>query len=256
MPNFGHWNETLAVMLAHRSVRAFTDRALPEGTLETLVSAAQSAATSSNMQTWSVIAVTDPARRAKCAAWAGHQKHVEEAPPLLIFLADLSRAERIGAQAGRDMAALPYTETAMVAMIDAAIAAQNATLAAESLGLATCYLGALRNNPQEVAAEFALPPQCFAVFGLCIGWPDQARPAPLRPRLPQDAVLHRERYDISAEAACIADYETRFTAHQRAVGLPPSGWVARVLERLGPVRGLNGRHIMREALQALGFPLV
>jgi nitroreductase len=256
MAGFGLWNDTLSVMLDHRTVRAFDkDKRLADGTLETLVAASQSAATSSNMQTWSVVAVTDPAIRAKCAIWAGNQPQINEAPLLLVWLADLSRAERIGAAAGREMEALPYTEAAMVAMLDAAIAAQNAAVAAESLGLSTCYIGALRNKPEELSAELGLPQQCFAVFGLCVGWPDHARPSPLRPRLPQDVVLHRERYNTTGEAAGIAAYETRFAEHQRDTGLPTSGWVARVLERLGPVRGLGGRHGMRNSLKALGFPL-
>jgi len=54
----GPWNAVLASMLAHRSVRAYKPDALPPGTLETVVAAAQSAATSSNMQTWSVVATT------------------------------------------------------------------------------------------------------------------------------------------------------------------------------------------------------
>ena len=80
MADFGHWNETLATLFAHRTVRAFTGAAVPQGTIETLVAAAQSAATSSNMQTWSVIAVTDADTRAKFAEWTGHQAQVREAP--------------------------------------------------------------------------------------------------------------------------------------------------------------------------------
>jgi hypothetical protein len=67
--------------------------------------------------------------------------------------------------------------------------------------------------------------------------------------------LHRERYNATGEAAGIAAYETRFTAHQRETGLPPSGWTARVIDRLGTIRGLSGRDTMRASLKALGFPL-
>jgi hypothetical protein len=53
------WNDTLDVLLSHRSTRAYLPDSLPEGTLETLVAAAQSAASSSNLHAWSVIAVED-----------------------------------------------------------------------------------------------------------------------------------------------------------------------------------------------------
>lgn len=255
MDDFGLWNETLASMLTHRTVRAFRSEPLPEGIVETLVAAAQSAPTSSNLQSWSVLAVVDPARKARLAEWSGRQAQVIEAPLLLIWLADLSRAERLGEQIGRTMEALPYAEAQIVAMMDASFAAQNALVAAESLGLGACYLGALRNHPEWVAAELGLPPRCFPVFGLCVGWPDEQRPAVLRPRLPQSVVLHRERYDVSREAAEVALYDGRFAEHQRETGLPQSGWVARVMERLATVAGLNGRDIMRGALARLGFTM-
>ena len=253
--DFGHWNDTLALMLAHRSVRAFTDQKLPPGTVETLVAAAQSAATSSNMQTWSVVAVTDADTRAKFAEWTGNQRQVNEAPLVMVWLADLSRAARMGEARGQVMETLPFTEMAITGIIDAALASQNAALAAESLGLGTCYLGSLRNHPELVAAQLGLPQGCFAVFGLCVGHPDPARPSPVRPRLPQSVVLHHERYDAAHEAEGVALYDARFTEHQRETGLPQSGWTSRVMDRMGRLRGLSGRERMRAALAALGFPL-
>jgi nitroreductase len=58
-----------------------------------------------------------------------------------------------------------------VAVIDAALAAQNAVVAAEALGLGTVSIGALRNRPLDVAAELGLPPRVLPIFGLCVGWP-------------------------------------------------------------------------------------
>ena len=47
-------------------------------------------------------------------------------------------------------------------------------MAAESFGLGTVCVGAMRNHPEEVARELGLPPHVFAVFGLAVGWPDPA----------------------------------------------------------------------------------
>jgi hypothetical protein len=66
-PDDGPWNEHISLLLSHRSVRGYRPDALPVGTLETLIAAAQSAATSSNLQTWSVIAVTNPDKKAALA---------------------------------------------------------------------------------------------------------------------------------------------------------------------------------------------
>lgn len=84
-------------LLRHRSVRAFSDQALPDGTLEMLVAAGQSAASSSNVQAWSVIAVRDPARKARLSVLAGNQEHIRRCPLLLLWVADLARLDRIAA---------------------------------------------------------------------------------------------------------------------------------------------------------------
>lgn len=142
----------------------------------------------------------------------------------------------------------------MVGFIDAALAAQNAALAAESLGLGTVYIGALRNHPVEVAAELGLPPHVVAVFGLVVGRPDPARPAAVKPRLPQEAVLHHETYDLGRQDGPVATYDQVLTAFYAAEGLPGQ-WVDRVADRFGSVAGLRGRERLRAALLELGFPL-
>ena len=101
------WNETLDLLLAHRSHRNYLDQPLPEGALETIVAAAQSASTSSNLQVWSVVAVEDPARKLRLADLAGGQQHVRDCQLLLIWLCDLARLDMLGKEKGRDAAALP-----------------------------------------------------------------------------------------------------------------------------------------------------
>ena len=64
---------------------------------------------------------------------------------------------------------MPWLETFLVANIDVALAAQNAVVAAESIGLSTVYIGAMRNDPERVAGLLGLPKQCFVLFGLCVG---------------------------------------------------------------------------------------
>ena len=189
IPPAGPWNAHIDLLMSHRSVRGYRSDPVPEGTLETLVAAAQSAATSSNLQTWSVIAVTDPAKKAAFAKIASNQKHIEQCPLFLVWLADLSRNERLGAEEGVELASLPYLETFLVAAIDAALAAQNAAVAAESLGLSTVYIGAMRNDPIQVGELLGLPAGTMGVFGLCVGYADPNAANEVKPRLPQRALL-------------------------------------------------------------------
>jgi len=134
-------NPVIEQMLQHRSVRAYLPDALPAGTLETLVAAAQSASTSSNLQAWSVVAVENPQGRARLAVLAGNQAHVANAPLFLVWLADLARLREVSQQ--RQMAAtgLDYLELLLVGVIDAALAAQNAAVALEALDLSCVYIG-------------------------------------------------------------------------------------------------------------------
>ncbi|WP_205590099.1 nitroreductase family protein [Sphingomonas paeninsulae] len=73
-------NPTLDVIFDHRSVRAFLPEPLADGLAETLVTAAQSAASSSNLQVWSVVAVRNPARKARLAALAGGRSILSKRP--------------------------------------------------------------------------------------------------------------------------------------------------------------------------------
>lgn len=249
------WNETIETLLTHRSVRTFLPTPLAEGTIETLVAAAQSAPTSSNIQAWSVVAVEDPARKARLSQLAGDQRHIVEAPLLLVWVADLARAASVAAERGVTLEGADYTESFLLATIDAALAAQNALVAAESLGLGTVYVGALRNAPEAVAAELGLPKRAYAVFGLVVGHPDPNRPAAIKPRLPQPAVLHRERYGLDSQADAIARHDRHLSAFRAEQRQSPQRWTDLAVDRLRSVEALKGRHVLRTTLARLGFQL-
>lgn len=242
-------------LLSHRSVRGYLPDALPEGTIEAAIAAAQSAATSSNLQCWSVVAIEDSERRKRFAELCGNQAHIATAPVFLVWLADLSRLQRLATRAGHPHEALDYTETLLIAAIDTALAAQNAVTALEAAGLGTVYIGGLRNHPEKIAEELALPQGCFGLFGLCVGYPDKTRAASVKPRLPQQAVLHRERYDLGSEADAIALYDGLDADFQNEQGLPPRRWSETMVSRIATRDGLHGRDTMLASLKALGFPV-
>jgi nitroreductase len=250
------WDANLTTLLSHRSIRAYLSKPLPAGTLELLVTAAQSASTSSNLQTWSVVAVEDAARKERFAQLANGQAHIQQAPLFLVWLADLARLASIAKQKGLPHEGLNYLEMFLMAAIDASLAAQNAAIAAESLGLGTVYIGAMRNRPEEVAAELGLPPHVFAVFGLCVGYPDPSKPTAIKPRLPQAAVLHRERYSLEAQAPAIAHYNEIMQAFYAEQNMTVEGdWSQHSSDRIATPESLRNRAHLREILNKLGFEL-
>lgn len=250
-----HWNDTLATILGHRSVRAFLPRDLPPGTLDLLIAAAQSASTSSNLQLWSVIAIEDPDRKARLSDLAGQQGFIREAPLLLVWLADLARLSAVAARRQVQAEGVHYVEEFIVGVVDAALAAQSAVIAAESLGLGCCYVGAMRNLPEQVAAELGLPPRVFAVFGMSVGYPDPTRETGVKPRLPRGVVLHHERYGPENQEPEITEYDATARAFQREQGMREQDWTQQSIDRVKDKAALRGRDRMKEALANLGFEL-
>jgi nitroreductase len=254
LPAKGPWNDTIAVLLDHRSVRGYKPDPVPAGTLETMVAAAQSAATSSNLQTWSVVAVSDPAKRAEFARIANNQKHIVECPLFLCWIADLSRMERLGVEEKVELETLPYLETFLVASIDAALAAQNAVTAAESIGLSTVYIGAMRNDVEAVARLLELPKGAVCVFGLCVGYPKPDVVNAVKPRLPQSVVLHHETYSAAKDREVRAAYDIELGKYSKHHEMSAYSWTERVISRAQKIKAMSGRHTLRAALDKLGIP--
>jgi nitroreductase len=246
-------NPVLPVLLSHRSVRAYADKPLPDGLLDVALSAAQSASTSSNLHLWSVVAVEDKARKDRLAALCGNQQHIRDCPLFLAWLADGSRVARAAEAQGVRAKGLDYVEAVMLAVVDAALAAQNAVVAMESLGLGVVYIGGLRNNMDKVAEELRLPPYVFGCFGMCVGWPSESAGASVKPRLAQPAILHRETYSVDQEAAPIAAYDATLKEFQERVGMKPVGWQPTIARRMGSKEALTGRDRLREIMEGVGF---
>jgi hypothetical protein len=147
------------------------------------------------------------------------------------------------------------TEPFIVSVVDAALAAQTAFVAAESLGLGAVYIGAMRNLPEQVAAELNLPPHVFAVFGMSVGYPDPEKATGIKPRLPQAVVLHQEVYDPAPKRGAIDRYNGIARDFMREQGMKEQDWTQLAIDRVKDVAALRGRDRMREALRNLGFEL-
>ncbi|MCB1929369.1 MAG: nitroreductase family protein [Rhodocyclaceae bacterium] len=243
-------------LLSHRSVRAYRPDPVTDDQLAAIIAAAQSAASSSNLHAWSVVAVRDAERKAALAECAGGQAHVRDAPLQLVWLADLARLHRVAEHCQRPDEALDYTEMLLVGVIDAALAAQNAAIAAESLGLSLVYIGGMRNRPEEVARILGLPPRVFAVFGMCVGHADESKPASIKPRPAQSVVLHQEQYSLAQQDAPLAAYDEAMARFYESQHMNVRGtWSVHSSKRVAGPASLTGRDRLVEALNNLGFAL-
>ncbi|MGW9127440.1 oxygen-insensitive NADPH nitroreductase [Paenibacillus chitinolyticus] len=215
-------NSVIDLLTRHRSIRKFKPDPIPGDQLQAIIASAQMASTSSSVQAYTIIAATDPALKKELARLAGNQAYVEQCGLFLVFCADLNRLRKATEQSGEVFH--QNTESFLVASMDAALAAQNAAIAAESLGLGICYIGGIRNNPDGVAEALKLPELVYPVFGMCVGVPDQ-EPS-LRPRLPQTAVLHKNGYQSERSDEGVRQYDetTRKYYEERTGGKQSITW--------------------------------
>ncbi|APX94230.1 nitroreductase A [Halomonas sp. 1513] len=241
-------NPTIELLKSHRSIRKFTDQKIPRELLLELIRAGQAAATSNHVQAYSVIHVTDPAKREMIAELAGGQGYIASCSDFLVLCADMKRpteaSERTGAKVVRGM-----TEQLLVASIDAALMAQNVVVAAESEGLGICYIGGLRNNPQQISELLELPDHVYPVFGLCLGYP--AQDPDVKPRLPVEAILMENTY--REEDGQVAAFDATMNRYysERSGGKKDTDWS----RNLSPLFDTKLRPHMREFLVKRGFEM-
>lgn len=205
-------NPTLDLIDQHRVFREFDPNATVSDTdLTAIIHAAQRAPSWMNGQHYSIINVSDPAQRQAIVEWQPKNPQIEQCSVFLVFVIDGYRAflanqsHNQGQNAPLSFAGFADADTLITLTTDAAMAAQNATLAAESLGYATCPIGGLRQAAKPLIDLLALPKYTYPIFGLCIGKP--ALDMPIKPRLPMDAVFFDNRYQTDDLPKRLAQYE-------------------------------------------------
>jgi len=243
-------NPTIQLLQEHRSIRKYTDQAVSDDMIETIVQTGMAAATSSNLQATTVVRVRQPATRAAIATLAGGQTHVSTAGAFLVWCADLHRSA-LACEIGGEKLEAGMTEHFIIATVDVALAAQNAVTAAESLGLGICYIGGIRNDPQKVADLLKLPDQVYPVFGLCLGWP--AQDPERKPRLPLSVTLKEEAYDATGDQQAIDGYDEKLKTYyrNRTQGKVNRTWS----EDMARLLGKESRPHMRAFLAGRGFTM-
>lgn len=157
---------TIELICGHRSIRHFTDEPISEAQREAIINSARATSSSSFLQCSSIIRITDKALREELVTLTGGQKHVAQAAEFWVFCADFNRHLQICPDAQLGLA-----EQLLLGVVDTAMMAQNALIAAESLGLGGVYIGGLRNNIEAVTKLLKLPQHVLPLFGLCLGWP-------------------------------------------------------------------------------------
>lgn len=196
---------TIDLLCSHRSIRAFTEQGIDDAQRRAIIAAAQAASTSSFLQCSSIVRITDREKRHALAELAGGQSWVTDAPEFWVFCADFNRHLQIcpDAQLGR-------AEQLLLGCVDTALMAQNAMVAAESLGLGGVFIGGIRNNIADVTALLELPKFVLPLFGFCIGYPSAS--PDVKPRMPQAMLVHENSYH-QVDKTVLAEYDQQITEY-------------------------------------------
>ena len=145
----------------------------------------------------------DQAAKETLARTCDNQPFIAGAPLVLLFLADYQRwydyflvsgVPEMCKQDGRVLRQ-PEEGHLLLACCDALIAAQTAVMAAESLGIGSCYIGDIMENYETHQELFELPPYALPICLVCFGYPTaQQRDRPQTSRFGQEFVVFRDRY--------------------------------------------------------------
>lgn len=253
-------NPVIEQIYAHGSMRRYNPDSVSKELIEQVISAGQRASTSSNLQTYSAVVVTDSKIKSALADLCGDQEHIRQAPVFIAWCADLYRMERICKLRGIEQNS-DYVEDFLVPALDVAILMQTAALAAESMGLGMCFIGAIRNNTKAVIELLKMPRLVFPISGMTLGWPD--RDAIVRDRLPADEIIHWESYRQDKEDSALIEYDKKMIStgvyKGRQVPVPgvegemeDYGWMEHSARRVS----LELRTELRSVLEEQGFKLL
>ncbi len=176
-------NPTIDTLLNRKSIRKFKDKQPSEEVLQTIVRAGQQA----------------PFAYQLCSLLLSRkiEQNPFHAPLSFTICVDSHRFELIMKQRGWEVSCNDLS-LMLLGIQDAALMAENMVIAAESLGLGSCFLGAVPYYAAKVIEEYKLPPRVFPLVGLAMGYP--AENPPTRPRYPLEFTLFEDEYPKFSEA--------------------------------------------------------
>lgn len=192
----------------------FTDQIVEDQLIKTIIEAATRAPNASNRQSYSIISISN-------------QDTIQEAfgfkaPHALLFCVDYNRVLDTAHFLGE-----PYQTNGALSFIhgavDTILAAENAALAARSLGLGEMFTNSLHRQPlDKLYATFNLPEQyCFPLIVLLLGYSTGER-SYRKGRLTDLGILHQETYQrlIPNELATLVDFINDPLNHMAPTGDP------------------------------------
>lgn len=214
-------SETLQVIDGRASLRQYADRPIDRQDIERIIESAMRAPTAGNMMLYTILEVADPAKKARLAETCGHS-FIAAAPLALLFLADMQRwvdffdSNGVPANCAKEGRTYrtPDAGKLLMACSDALAAAENSVIAAESIGIGSCYVGDILGHAEEHRALFDLPEFAFPLALVCYGYRPKGAAAERAERFDAKYIHHQDAYRRFSQgelAEMLARVEAKFT---------------------------------------------
>jgi FMN reductase (NADPH) len=183
-------NDVLKTLNGHRSIRRFNDEKISEETVKLITDATLRAPTAGNMMMYSMIVIKNKKTLEKLSKTCDHQAFIKTADTAIIFLADISKWAKYFKL--NDIEYEAHIGDVIMALNDTLIASQNSVIAAESLGIGTCYIGDIMENFEKHQEILNLPKYVFPCTMVVFGHYDHT---PIkRERFDEKFVVFKEKY--------------------------------------------------------------
>lgn len=224
-------NETIELINRRVSLRRYAQRPVSPEDEEVIVGSALRAPTARNMMLYSIIKVTDPEVKSTLGKTCNHA-WIGDTPLVLLFGADMQRTYDFYRVHGMEDACgekceayvLPDMSNLMMSCCDALIAAQNAVIAAESLGIGSCYVGDIMGRYETHRELFDLPRWFFPITLLCLGYYPEGYERHCAQRFDREYVCFADTYRHLNEkdfAKMFSRMDEWFAKMQREYGFNP-----------------------------------
>jgi nitroreductase len=196
-------NPVIELILNRKSVRAYDAREISEQVKDEILQATLRAPTAGNMMLYSIIQVQDQSIKNTLARTCDNQPFIAKVPLVLLFLADYQRwfdyyiVSGVKELCERKQIPMrkPEEGDLFLACCDALIAAQTAVIAAESLGIGSCYIGDIMENYEVHKELFDLPQYVFPICLVCFGYPPRGqKKRELTRRFDKKFIVFENRY--------------------------------------------------------------
>lgn len=220
-------NQTLELINSRKSVRVYEDREIGAEEKRLILNAALQAPTAGNMTLYTILDITEQSIKDRLAVTCDNQPFIAKAKMVLVFCADYQRWYDSFCR-HVDEVRKPDIGDMMLAQADTFIAAQSAVLAAESLGIGSCYIGDITENFEIHKELLKLPKYVVPCCMLCFGYPTEQqkrREKPLRFRV--EDIVHENGYDTEKCAAM----DDMLLEHANVSAEELDGWIKRFCAR-------------------------